>query len=117
MFELARRNTPVDGLRVLLRPLPVPPGWGVLARASVVLELLEVLGVGVAVVAGTEPEDRLGYGCPVGDVLLDEQSGAGLYAAFKNGLSCDVDCLLDAGIDELLLKRLPGGTEGLLLLL
>ena len=50
MFELARRNTPVDGLRVLLRPLPVPPGWGVLARASLDLELLEVLGVRVAVI-------------------------------------------------------------------
>ena len=44
------------GLRALLRPLPVPPDRGVLAHTSVVLELLEVLGVAVTVVGGTEPE-------------------------------------------------------------
>jgi len=44
------------GLRALLRPLSVPPGRVVLAHASVVLELLEVLGVAVAVIGGAEPE-------------------------------------------------------------
>ena len=48
------------GLRVLLWAIPVPPGWGVLAHASVVLELLEVLGVGMPVVGGAEPEDGFG---------------------------------------------------------
>ena len=44
------------GLRVLLWPIPVPPGWGVLAHVSVDLEVLEVFCVGVSVVGGAEPE-------------------------------------------------------------
>ena len=69
----------------------------------------------VTVVGGAEPEGGLGLcrAVPGGDLLLDEQSGASWYAAFEGSLSRDVDCLLNAGIDELLLSCLPRGTERL----
>ena len=77
---------------------------------SVVLELLEVLGVGVAVVVGTEPE-LLGAAVVVGGLMADEQAGAGGDTDRFGPCSREVVRASRVQVDDLGGQGVPGGSR------
>ena len=89
---------------MLLWPIPVPPGWGVLAHVSVDLEVLEVFCVGVSVVGGAEPEawsTCLPVSLAVDDNLADEEPRPSGDAVHRSDLSSFVVDRSRVGVDDL----------------